>query len=89
MRRTHKETDSIRLFLDGIIYSPETIKYLVKKDGILRVHKNSAPKPKSADDLTDDKIKEFLEQKIHDFLEFCRSEISIISSEDMDIILQQ
>ncbi len=82
IERTYKETDEVRLFLDGIINSPETIKFLTRKDDVVKIHKHSAPKPKSAEDLTDEKIREFLQQGIENFLDFYSAEVAEIPEEN-------
>lgn len=89
IERTYKETDEVRLFLDGIINSPETIKFLTRKDDVIKIHKHSAPKPKSAEDLTDEKIREFLQQEIENFLDFYSAEVSEIPAEDRKEISQE
>lgn len=70
IKETYIETDKVRLFLDGMLGSPETLKYLSKKNGVLSFYKYSSLKPKSADDLTVEKIREFLELQIDGFLNF-------------------
>ncbi len=78
------ETNPIKSFLDGIISSAETAKFISrsKRDGVVKFHKYSAPKPRSAEDLSDKKIGEFLASEIQKFVEFYDKEIEEIPDKE-------
>jgi ankyrin repeat protein len=78
IKETLLERNAARIFLDGIIYRPETMKMVAKRE-ILEIYKYSAPKPKSSDDLSSKSIKSFLEREVDRFLSFYNEKIEAVA----------
>jgi len=78
LTQTAGETNEARLFLEGIIAFPETMKFLTKKDGQLKYYKYSAPKPTGPQDISNAEIEKFLKQEVTRFVNFYQSEIGAI-----------
>lgn len=80
-----KESASdLDLFLERMYTSAETTKFIAKKPGKpIAIFKQTAPKPTSAADLTDDKIRQHLHGSAARFLQFYSENLEAITAERM------
>jgi hypothetical protein len=79
------------LILNKILTYPETFKVLKRKsiEDSVHVFLCSGPKPKTPTDLSDENIKIFLLEKVHNFVSFYLGNYSGALSEDEEKILEQ
>lgn len=79
--KTREETNLAKLIAQKIIYSPETLKFLTKKNGEIKFFKHSSIRPTKKEDLSEENIRRFLEESVREFLNFYNREIEAIEVE--------